>query len=351
MNKPIQIQQNTSKQAALENRVNRNLSPSLARIQALASEVAPSHSETTADKKEGTPQAHESKFAITRLSEVKDLPAKPKDSAPNTFQSPPPTAQHHTPASGSTRITPWIIASITLTLALFSGNYAWHTQQQVETLSLRLEQLETQTITSPSASLQESNDNLVTIEQALLTLKQTQEQQASTISALQNNFATDTEQTESRLIALKDDLAGLTSQAQVASLHQEASPSGIEKEPPLTPSSDSKNTTGITITTAHGERDGVSKNGGSKNIEIADSASAKKWNITIASFSDPSAASSIQKKVQKIADTASITPITVNGKTLYRIRAEGYDSREGAEHEALTLQTQLGLSGLWVSRD
>ena len=351
MNKPIQIQQNTSKQAAQENRVNRNLSPSLARIQTLACEAAPSHSETTADKKEGIPQAHEPKFAITRPSEAKDLPAEPKGSAPNTFQSPSPTAQHHTPASGSTQITPWIIASITLTLALFSGNYAWRTQQQVETLSLRLEQLETQTITSPSTGLQESNDNLVKIEQALLTLKQTQGQQASTISVLQNNFTTGTEQTQSRLIALKDDLAGLTSQAQLALLHQEAPPVGIGKEPSLTQISESKNAAGTTITTANGERDGVSKNGGSKNVAIADNASTKKWSINIASFSDPSAASSVHQKVQKIADTASITPVMVNGKTLYRIRAEGYGSREGAEHEALTLQTQLGLSGLWVSRD
>ena len=338
----------------MDNRVNRNLSPSLARIQSLASKVAPSHSETITDKKENISQAHEPRLSIAGAGETQDLSTEPKDSAKNTFQPPPPTAKHHTSTPASARMAPWIIASITLTLALFSGNYAWHTQQQVETLSLRLEQLEAQTITSPTTGQQESNDNLVKTEQALLTFKQTQGQQTSTISALQNDFATDAEQTNSRLIALEDSLAGLTSQA--AALHQEAATNRIEKGPSLAQSIDSKNSTATAIETTHGKTGLDSKNGSSKNadsekIEVADSTSAKNWSINIASFSDPNAASSIHKKVQKIADTASITPITVNGKTLYRIRAEGYGSREGAEHEALTLQTQLGLSGLWVSRD
>ena len=350
MNKPLHLQQNVSEQAA-KNRINRNLSPSLARIQALAAEVAPSHSETTTDKKESTPLTSEPKLATARPGEAQHLSAKPTGSARNTFQPPPPTAKHHTSVSASTRITPWIIASITLTLALFSGNYAWHTQQQVETLSLRLEQLETQTITSPSTDLQESNDNLVKTEQALLTLKQTQGQQASTISALQNDFATDAEQTYSRLITLEDNLAGLTSQIQAAPLHQEETPNRIEKKRPLTQSNDSISATETAIETAHSKTVGDSENAGSENIGVTDSASVKSWSINIASFSDPKAASNIHEKVQKIADTASIKPITVNGKTLYRIRAKGYGSWEGAEHEALTLQTQLGLSGLWVSRD
>ena len=328
----------------MDNRVNRNLSPSLARIQSLASKVAPSHSETITEKKEGISQAREPRLSIDGPGETQDLSAEPKDSAKNTFQPPPPTAKHHTSTPASARMAPWIIASITLTLALFSGNYAWHTQQQVETLSLRLEQLEAQTITSPTTDLQERNDSLVKTEQALLTFKQTQGQQTSTISALQNDFATDAEQTNSRLIALEDSLADLTSQA--AALHQEAATNRIEKEPSLAQGIDSKSSTAAVIETTQGETDNDSK-----KAEVADSVSAKNWSINIASFSDPSAASSIHKKVQKIADTASITPITVNGKTLYRIRAEGYGSREGAEHEALTLQTQLGLSGLWVSRD
>ena len=330
----------------MEHRVNRNLSPSLARIQSLASQAAPSHSETSADKKEGISQVHEPRLAIARPGEAQDLPAEPKDSAQNIFQPPPPTTKHPTSTPVSARIAPWIIASITLTLALFSGNYAWHTQQQVETLSLRLEQLEAQTITSPTTGQQESNDNLVETEQALLTFKQTQGQHTSTISALQNDFETDTEQTNSRLIELEDNLASLTSQVQTAALHQEATTNRIEKEPSLAQGIDSKSSTAAVIETTQGET-----NNDSKKVEVADSASAKNWSINIASFSDPSAASSIHKKVQQIADTASITPITVNGKTLYRIRAEGYDSRGGAEREAQALQTQLSLSGLWVSRD
>ncbi len=329
----------------MENRVNRNLSPSLARIQTLAAKVAPSNSETTTDKKGSMLQASEPKLATARPGEAQHLPTESTNSTRNTFQPPPPTANHHTPASASARITPWIIASITLTLALFSGNYAWHTQQQVETLGLRLEQLEAQTTTLPATGLQESNDNLVKTEQALLTLKQAQGQQAITISALQNNFAIDTEQTSSRFTTLEDSLADLINQAQAAALQQEAALNQAKKEALLTQSS-----TKTAIETTHGETDGDSKNAASKNMEAANNNTAK-WSINIASFSDHGAANQSYDKVRNIVDQASIKPIKVNGKTLYRIRAESYSSRAQAEHEALTLQTQLGLSGLWVSRD
>jgi len=350
MNKPLHLQQNASEQAAMENRINRNLSPSLARIQALAAKVVPSHSNTT-DKKEDAPLTSAPKLSTVRPGEAQHLSTEPTSSARNTFHSPPPTANHHTSASASARITPWIIASITLTLALFSGNYAWHTQQQVETLSLRLEQLEAHTLTPPVTGLQESNDNFANTEQTLLTLKQAQGQQAVTISVLQNDFAIDTEQTSSRFTTLEESLADLISQGQAAALHQEATLNQATKEALLTQSIDSESRTETTLETIHGETGNDSKTAESKNIEVADSATTKNWSINIASFSDHGAAKQGYEKVLNIVDKASIKPITVNGKTLYRIRAENYGSRAQAEHEALTLQTKLGLSGLWVSRD
>lgn len=343
MNKPLDLEQTTAKQSAMANKVNRNLSPSLARIQNLKPKAVPSHNESTTDKNDNISSAPEPRPGAARADVTQGLSAGSTSNAQNIFQPPPTEVKHHTPAS-SVAIAPWIIASITLTLALFSGNYAWQTQKQVETLSLRLEQLETQTTTPPTTELQEGNGNAVKTEQALLNLKLTQDQQASKISALQNDFAADTELTNSRLKTLEDNITNLANQAQAASLH-------IEKETSLTQRIDSKRNTARTIDKAHGEMDSNSKNESLENTEAIDSARVKKWSINIASFSDPNTANSIYKKVQKVATSASKKPITVNGKTLYRIRAEGYDSRGDAEQEALTLQARLGLSGLWVSRD
>ena len=300
MNKPLDLEQTTAKQSAMANKVNRNLSPSLARIQNLKSKAVPSHNESTTDINDNISSAPEPRPGAARANVTQGLSDGSTSNAQNIFQPPPTEVKHHTPAS-SVAIAPWIIASITLTLALFSGNYTWQTQKQVETLGLRLEQLETQTISPPTTELQEGNGNAVKTEQALLNLKLTQDQQASKISALQNDFAADTELTNSRLIKLEDNVTNLANQAQAASLHQASSLNRIEKETSLTQRIDSKRNTATTIEKAHGEMDSNSKNESLENTEAIDSAIAKKWSINIASFSDPNTANSINKKVQKVA--------------------------------------------------
>jgi len=238
------------------------------------------------------------------------------------------------------RITPWVIASITLTLALFSGNYAWHTQQQVEKLNLRIDQLEVKTSPHPTTGLLETPDKLAKTAQQLLTLTQTQGQQATTISTLKNEFTTETEQTSSRLTTLEDGLAGLLSQT------QEPAHKKTVKKPLIAPASDNESHSQAAAETTHDKTDG-----NAKNTELADSDLTKNWIINIASFSDTKAANETYAKVLNIVDKASIKAIIIKGKTVYRVRAESYSSLAKAEREALALQTQLGLSGLWISPD
>lgn len=233
--------------------------------------------------------------------------------------------------TSSTRITPWIIAIITLTLALFSGNYAWHTQQDLKKLNLRLEQIETQTVAPPVTDLLDSNDTAAKTEQELLSLSEAQGQLASTVTTLQNSLETNTRQTATRLTRIENTLEELSLQMQETAHNK-------EDEAPIEQIAGFKTANSETLSD-------------SKTTSATDKSATTNWFITIASFSDSSAASNIHKKVQRVVDTASIKPITVNSKTLYRIRAEGYDSRESAEREAQALQAQLGLSGLWVSRD
>ena len=348
MNKSINPQQTAARQSS---KVNRNLSPSLAQIQNLhSSKVVPPHNEITRDKKDNIPPTPKPKPTTAKADGAQGLSAGPASKAQNTFP-PLPEAKYQTPVSASAPIAAWIIASITLTLALFSGNYAWQTHKQVETLNLRLEQLEAPKIPSPPTEPQENNDKAVKTEQALLNLKQAQGQQASTISTLKENFTTATKQMNSRLVALEGKFESIASQAKADGFHQETPQSRNEKKSFLTQSIDSKSSTEDTKQKAPSEKQRGSKSPDSISTKAADNAKVKNWNINIASFSDPITANSIYERVQKLADTPSIQPITVNGKTLHRIRAVGYSSREGAEKAALALQTQLGLSGLWVSHD
>ncbi|MBQ0720100.1 MAG: SPOR domain-containing protein [Gammaproteobacteria bacterium] len=248
------------------------------------------------------------------------MPGKP-------LPSPPLAAKPASAASAS--IVPWLIASITLTLALFSGNYAWHTQQQVETLNLRLDQLEALPATPLPGKLQETGDSLARAEQELLTVKQSQEQLAATLSTLQTAVDANTEQTRSQLEKLEGTLTGLSSHV------EEALISKVENEALIAQSLESK----AKPATSAGETSPTAKS----------SDTAVNWAINIASFSDPRAANSLFEKVQKITSKAVIKPADINGKTLHRIRAEGYHSREEAERQALALQAELKLSGLWVS--
>lgn len=334
MNKPAHHRQNLTHQAARENKVNRNLSPSFAKIQAQLSQTPPEdmlHTDIESLAMESTQHANKPRQSAPSHTRIHHTATDHSGPEEGTEPATPLTSlpQSNSPDTNSIRIAPWVIASITLTLALFSGNYAWHTQQDLEKLNARLEQLETQLMAPPVTDLLDSNDTTAKTEQELLSLSEAQEQLTSTVSTLQNALETDAKQATARLTALEDTLADLNLQVQDSVLSKKEDNAQMAQA-----------------------KTAISKIANdSKTISAIDNSVTANWFITIASFSDPNAASSIQKKVQKIADTASITPITVNGKTLYRIRAEGYNSREGAEHEALTLQTQLGLSGLWVSRD
>jgi len=339
MNKSSLHRQNLAHQATGNNKVNRNLSAAFARIQAKVNQTPPPEVQLPADEgrsgKKSTPDASEPRQSPPQPTKIHQTATNQPAREDNTQTATPLTAplqpsSPRSPSANANRITPWIIASITLTLALFSGNYAWHTQQDLEKLNLRLQQLEAQTVAPTVVDLPNNSETVAKTKQELLSLSEAQGQLASTVNTLQSTLEIGTEQAASRLTALEDTLAELSLQMKETAHSKEENEALVAK---LTATASSEIANDINTTDA------------------IDNSATTNWFINIASFSDPGAASNIHKKVQKITDTTSIEPITVNGKTLYRIRAEGYDSREGAERQAQTLQTQLGLSGLWVSRD
>ena len=340
MNKPAHLQENLADDTIRENRVNRNLGPSFARIQALGNKPPTVDIKTSVSEEESRPPTDETKLAPAPLkthhaaadnnAAGEQQPLLARASA-SEAALPPPT--------NPVRLTPWIIASITLTLALFSGNYAWDTQQKVDKLSQRLELLEARPTLPEIVSLPENSDTLAKTEQELLTLSNSQKQLSTAIEALQSTSTTDTEQANSRLTTLESALADLNSKVKKAELSNE--PHNTQAAQTVASLPDTK---ALIETKSDKAPVALTDN-------TADNSAAESWFINIASFSDPKTANSTFEEAHNIEAKTSIQPITVNGKTLYRIRADGFTSREQAEQQAQSLQAQLGLTGLWISRD
>ncbi|PCJ35215.1 MAG: hypothetical protein COA75_11330 [Cellvibrionales bacterium] len=339
MNKPAHLQENVTDDTIRKNKVNRNLSPSFAKIQALGNKPPPINIKTSVSEEESRPRTDETKLASLKTHHTATDNNAAGEQPP--FLAIPSTSETRLPSPANpARLTPWIIASITLTMALFSGNYAWDTQQKVDKLSHRLEILETRPTPPEVVNLPGNSDTLARTEQEILTLSHSQEQLSTAIEALQNTSTTDIEQASSRLTTLEAALADLNSKVKNAELNNEINQAPVIRTDASQPNTKISNET----------KDGKVIVALADN-NAANNSAVESWFINIASFSDAKTANSIFEKAHKIEAKTSIQPITVNGKTLYRIRADGFTSREKAEQQAQDLQTQLGLTGLWISRD
>jgi len=341
MNKPAHLQENLANDTIRENRVNRNLSPSFARIQALGKKPPPANIKTSVSEEESRPRTDETKLTPAPLKTHHAAADNKAASEQQPFLVRSSASETGLPSpTNPARLTPWIIASITLTLALFSGNYAWDTQQKVDKLSQRLELLEARPTPPEVVNLPGNSDTPARTEQEFLTLSHSQEQLSTAIEALQSTSTTDTEQANSRLTTLESALADLNSKLKKAELRNEPNNTQAAQtvaslpniKAPIKTKSD-KAPVALTDSTV-----------------AADNSASESWFINIASFSDAKTANSTFEKAHNIEAKTSIQPITVNGKTLYRIRADGFTSREKAEQQAQGLQAQLGLTGLWISR-
>jgi cell division protein FtsN len=74
------------------------------------------------------------------------------------------------------------------------------------------------------------------------------------------------------------------------------------------------------------------------------------WVINLASYASESIAA------QKLADfgrkgiDAEQSVASVNGKTIYRVRVAGFDTRKAATRRAETIRQELGLKETWITR-
>ena len=74
------------------------------------------------------------------------------------------------------------------------------------------------------------------------------------------------------------------------------------------------------------------------------------WVVNIASYRFESMANRKLDEFRNKGVTAEIFPVTIKDKTMYRIRAIGYDSRKEANTWVSLLEDRLGVESAWVSK-
>ena len=79
-------------------------------------------------------------------------------------------------------------------------------------------------------------------------------------------------------------------------------------------------------------------------------APAGTWFINIQTFSKQTDAVKLAESLSDAPENIQVQPVSVNGKTLYRVRAEGYADKAEADVAAETLAEDFGLSPPWIGR-
>ena len=79
-------------------------------------------------------------------------------------------------------------------------------------------------------------------------------------------------------------------------------------------------------------------------------APAGTWFINIQTFSKQTDAIKLAESLSNSPENIQVQPVSVNGKTLYRVRAEGYADKAEADVAAETLAEDFGLSPPWIGK-
>lgn len=75
------------------------------------------------------------------------------------------------------------------------------------------------------------------------------------------------------------------------------------------------------------------------------------WSINIASYLRDSTAEKMQQRFLDEGVATDLVTATVRGKTYYRLRVTGFDSREEATAHSTTIKQLLGLDELWITKE
>ena len=79
-------------------------------------------------------------------------------------------------------------------------------------------------------------------------------------------------------------------------------------------------------------------------------APAGTWFINIQTFSKQTDAAKLAENLSDSPENIQVQSVSINGKTLYRVRAEGYPDRAEADAVGEALARDFGLSKPWIGR-
>jgi cell division protein FtsN len=82
----------------------------------------------------------------------------------------------------------------------------------------------------------------------------------------------------------------------------------------------------------------------------ANQAGTGDWVINLASYASKSIAARKLADFERKGIAAEQSVASVNGKTIYRVRISGFDTRKAATEQAKSVRQQLGLKETWVTR-
>jgi DedD protein len=74
------------------------------------------------------------------------------------------------------------------------------------------------------------------------------------------------------------------------------------------------------------------------------------WVINLASYASEAIAARKLADFERKGVTAEQVAATVSGKTIYRVRIAGFDTRKAATARAEAIRQQLGLAETWVTK-
>ena len=74
------------------------------------------------------------------------------------------------------------------------------------------------------------------------------------------------------------------------------------------------------------------------------------WSINLASYTKESTAAKMKSRFLDKGVAVDQVIATVNDKTYYRLRVTGFETREAAIKQSITIKEQLGLEETWISK-
>ena len=80
-------------------------------------------------------------------------------------------------------------------------------------------------------------------------------------------------------------------------------------------------------------------------------APAGSWFVNIQTFSNRSDATQLADTLSGSSESMTVQAVMINGKTLYRVRAAGYASKEEATAAGNALVSEFGISKPWIGRE